>query len=123
MNTKTQSTQSNNAATLINTPHGIRYAHFCALKGAVRLETLGLKRRGESARSIACRELGLPPRTPAAKVLAKLEDKVAEMLAERELPDQEDVTDHGVHGVRCSDCGEVLPEPSRQASCPCKAEG
>lgn len=65
-------------------PHGILYAHFCALKGAVRLEKLGLRRSTKpSARAIACKELGLPQRTPIDKVLSALEDKTETMLLER----------------------------------------
>lgn len=39
-------------AIVIDTPEGINFAHLLALRGALRLETVGLKRRGASALSV-----------------------------------------------------------------------
>ena len=44
---------------VIDTPEGIHFAHLLSLRGALRLESIGLKRRGSSALSIAKREFGL----------------------------------------------------------------
>ena len=54
---------------------------LCSLKGALKLETLGMKRRGRSAYSIAKERYGL--KGSRAKVLAQLEQKVKDILRER----------------------------------------
>lgn len=36
----------------VTTPEGINYVHLLALKGALKLESLGMKRRGQSALTI-----------------------------------------------------------------------
>lgn len=46
-------------ATIVDTQGGIQFAHLAALKGALRLEVLGMKRRGRSALSIAKATTGL----------------------------------------------------------------
>ena len=46
-------------ATIIDSPSGIRFMRLLALRGALRLEIQGLKRRGPSAFSIIKREFGL----------------------------------------------------------------
>jgi hypothetical protein len=75
---------SQSHAVVINTPEGIAFARLAALKGGVRLESIGLKRRGMSAKSIACRDLGLSVRTPHTEVIKAIQSKMDEMLAGRE---------------------------------------
>lgn len=65
-------------ATVINTPEGIARFRLIALKGAVRLEALGMKRRGPSARSIAAKELGVPARTSCDRLIFLLTQRIAE---------------------------------------------
>lgn len=45
--------------TVIDTPEGIAFAQMVARRGALRLEVLGMKRRGQSAYSIIKQEYGL----------------------------------------------------------------
>jgi hypothetical protein len=69
-----------NEAIIINTPEGINYARLCALKMAVRLETLGMRRSGGvSASAIAAHELGLKKGTRKVKVLQLLEERIKEI--------------------------------------------
>lgn len=58
-------------ATVIDTPEGIALYRLIALKGALKLEALGMKRRGQSALSIAKREYGC--KGNRAKVLEQIE--------------------------------------------------
>lgn len=62
----------------IDTPEGIEHYRLCALKGAVKLEALGMKRRGQSATMIAKNELGLSRGVGRDVVLHKLEEKIEE---------------------------------------------
>jgi hypothetical protein len=48
-----------NKATVLTTPDAIQFAHLAALCGALKLETLGMKRRGRSAYAIAKETHGL----------------------------------------------------------------
>ena len=57
---------------VIDTPAGINFAHLLALKGALRLESLGLKRRGQSALTIYKRHYNSKCRTVKA-ALADIE--------------------------------------------------
>lgn len=61
--------------TIITGPH-IRLYQLMALRGAVQLEALGMRRRGRSARATACAQMEWPPRTPAAQVVARLTDVI-----------------------------------------------
>ena len=49
--------------TIISTPEGISAYRLLALKGALKLESLGMKTRGPSALSIVKREHGIKART------------------------------------------------------------
>ena len=67
------------ADTIIDTPEGIAFARLAALKGAVKLEAMGMRRsRGPSALSIAKREYGL--KGNAASVAEQLDRMVKEVL-------------------------------------------
>jgi hypothetical protein len=71
-------------AIVIDTPEGIAFVRLCALRGACRLELVGLKRRGRSALSIARERLGLSSRHPGSDVVAKLDAEIAAVHAARE---------------------------------------
>jgi hypothetical protein len=66
-----------NQTIVIDTPEGINFAHLLALKGALRLESLGLKRRGQSALTIYKRHYNPKCRTIKA-ALAEMEQIIAE---------------------------------------------
>lgn len=67
--------------TTIATPEGITYFSLASLKGAVKLEALGMKRRGPSATSIARKQFGLKARASHQEVIAAIQTKMDEMLA------------------------------------------
>jgi hypothetical protein len=62
-----------NEAQILDTPEQIEMFRMAALRGAVKLEVLGMRRRGRPATVIARELLGLPRGTSKAKVLAALE--------------------------------------------------
>lgn len=67
--------------TIINTPEGIQFARLAALKGAVRLESIGLRHsKIRSVRKLAALELGLKASAKCPEVLAAIEAKMATML-------------------------------------------
>lgn len=59
----------------------IEIVSFLALRGALKLEIKGLKRRGQSARAITCQRIGLPPRTTAKNALVALDAHIAKLDA------------------------------------------
>lgn len=61
---------------VLNTPQQIETARLLTLKAAVRLESLGMKRRGPAAAVIARKECGLPARAPYAVVIAELQARI-----------------------------------------------
>jgi len=67
-------------AIVVDTKDGIAFARLAALKGALKLETLGMKRRGPSALSILKREYGY--KGSRAKVLAAVEADIRAALGE-----------------------------------------
>ena len=67
--------------TTISTPEGIAFARVLALKGALNLETKGLKRRGRSAYSIVKEEFGY--KGNKAKVLAQLVKYCDDVMSSR----------------------------------------
>ena len=60
---------------IAKTPQEINFWHLCSLRGALRLQKVGLSRRGPSALTIAKREFGL-------KKSAKIDDAIAAVQAE-----------------------------------------
>ena len=62
---------------VVDTPEAISLFTWMALRGAVRLEMVGMKRRGVPARKIACERLDLKPRTKIEDVMKAIEDKIA----------------------------------------------
>ena len=70
-----------NEAIIINTTDGIAFARLASMKGAVKLESKGMKMsRGLNVTAMARKELGLKARAPHAEVIAALEAKMQAML-------------------------------------------
>ena len=68
---------------VIDTPAGINFAHLCALRGALRLQSVGLKRRGQSALTIYKRHYNPKCRT-AAQAVTEIQALIDKAKAERE---------------------------------------
>ncbi len=71
---------------VVATGAGIEIFTWLALRGALRLESVGLKRRGPSARALACQRLGLPSRTKIPALLLAVAAKVRELETAAGLP-------------------------------------
>lgn len=84
-------------AQVFHTPAQLRYFHLCALKGAVKLEQKGLKRRGRSALSIAKNEFNLDPTWSYDQVMDHLDLAMQGVLAARlaEVNVERNVIDQG----------------------------
>lgn len=63
---------------VLDTPEAIDRFRLVALKGALKMETLGMKRRGQSAYSIVKQEFGF--KGNKASVLKQLEQKIKEII-------------------------------------------
>lgn len=50
--------------TMLAGDNAVSYARFAALKGALKLESLGMKTRGGALRPRLAKEFGLSPRAP-----------------------------------------------------------
>lgn len=57
---------------ILNTPEQIRRAQLCAVRGALKLEALGMKSRGGSIRKGWAIRLGLKPSTKHADLIAHI---------------------------------------------------
>lgn len=66
---------------VIDTPAGINFAHLCALRGALRLQSVGLKMRGQSALAIYKRHYNPRCRT-AAQAVAEIQALINDALYE-----------------------------------------
>jgi len=67
--------------TLITGPH-IEIARLIAIKGAVKLECLGIRRRGKSAKRIAIDLLGLDKRAGYDTIVGALNKRIEELSKE-----------------------------------------
>ena len=67
---------------VLDTPETISLARLSALKGALKLETLGMTRHGRSAYSIVKEEMGF--KGNKKKVLEQLEEFIKEAMAQIE---------------------------------------
>lgn len=67
-------------ATVVDTPEGIEFVRLCTLKGALRLELLGMKRRGRSVYSIVKQEFGF--KGNKQKVYEQLENYIEDIKRE-----------------------------------------
>ena len=64
---------------------GISYARLASMKGAVRLESKGMKMsRGVNVTAIARKELGLKARAPHQEVIEAIQKRMDELLAQRQ---------------------------------------
>ena len=63
--------------TMLSTPDQIHQARLLTLRAAVRLEALGMTRRGRSATAIAREAMGLSKRAPRQWVLAALDEAIS----------------------------------------------
>ena len=69
-------------STIITTPDGVEYASLAALKGAVKLESLGLRHsRIRNVRKMAAIRMGLKPNTKHAEVIEAIKARMDELLA------------------------------------------
>jgi hypothetical protein len=60
--------------TALTTPEQIKMFQYRTLIQAIKLEQLGMHRRGKSARSIACQMLGLSKGTKSEDVILRLRE-------------------------------------------------
>lgn len=67
---------------MLLTAKGIDYAQLATLKGAVKLEKLGMTRRGRSAKAIACELIGMPKRSTHDQVITALEKEMHKLQHE-----------------------------------------
>jgi hypothetical protein len=58
---------------ILDQPHQIEAASWFALRGALKMEAIGMKRGGRSVNSIACERLGLKKGTRVKTTLDVLE--------------------------------------------------
>jgi hypothetical protein len=66
---------------IIATPNGISYAQLASLKGAVKLEALGMRHSsGKRMSAVAKKRLGLKMSTPIATAIMTIQDKMNELL-------------------------------------------
>ena len=68
---------------IAKTPAEINFWHLCSLRGALRLESVGMKRRGTSALSVAKREFGLKRNTTHAQAIAVVQAEIDRQIAEK----------------------------------------
>lgn len=70
-------------AVVLTRPEDIAFASWLALRGALKLEAIGMKRSGMSVNTIACQRLGLKRGTRVATTLAVLEAHIADIKRAR----------------------------------------
>lgn len=68
--------------TTFNTPEGIAFFQLAARKGALKLECLGMKRRGQSAYSICKQVYGL--KGSRESVLVQMQKMVEDAIANKQ---------------------------------------
>lgn len=74
-----------NRAVILDTPDGISYARLASCKGAVRLESKGMKMsRGVNVTKMMRQELGLKARAPHEEVIAEIQKRMDALLAKRQ---------------------------------------
>lgn len=65
-----------NEAVMVNTPAGIQMFQLLAVRGALRLEKLGMKHSRGSVRKMWAVHLGMKPTTKIDIVIAKVEEMI-----------------------------------------------
>ena len=71
-----------NETIVFNTPEGIEFVQLCARRGALKLELVGLKRRGRTAYSICKEVYGL--KGTREQVLAQMNELIEQAHRENE---------------------------------------
>lgn len=79
--------QQINGGTIVTGEASISIVRLLSMKGAVKLESVGLKFRGGSRTVVMRKELGLKARTPHADVIKAIESKIATL---REASEKEE---------------------------------
>ncbi len=69
--------------TMLAGSNAVAYARFASLKGALKLESVGMKTRGGSLRPKLAKEFGLKPRDSFDKYIAHCIGKMEECLEKR----------------------------------------
>lgn len=69
---------------IVLTGDGVTFARLAALKAALKLEKVGMKRNGRSAKSILCERYQLTPRTAYNTVLLKVQQEMDELLEKQQ---------------------------------------
>jgi len=64
---------------VIDKPAGIEIFRLRSLIGRIRMESVGMKSRGGSTRTIVAKQLGLRPRIPHLDLIKILEEKIEEL--------------------------------------------
>lgn len=72
---------ANQEATVLSGELEISYARYASLKGALKLEKVGLKSRGGALRPKLAKEFGLSPRAPYDQYINHCICKMNELLA------------------------------------------
>ena len=68
---------------IAKTPAEINFWHLASLRGALRLEKAGMKRRGRSSLSIAKQEFGLKPRASYDDAIVAVQAAIDCRIAEK----------------------------------------
>lgn len=74
---------SERGTVVLSGPTEVSYGRFAALKGALKMEKVGLKSRGGALRPRLAKEFGLKPRDSYDAYIAYCESQMAILLAER----------------------------------------
>jgi hypothetical protein len=75
-----------NKAICISDPTGIQFARLASMKGAVKLESKGMKMsRGLNVTAMARKELGLKARAPHSEVIEAIEKRMTELMEQRRV--------------------------------------
>jgi hypothetical protein len=69
---------------VLTTPDEIAYGQLAILKGALKLEKVGMKTRGGALRPVWAAKLGLKPRDSYDTFIAEVQKRMDKMLDEQE---------------------------------------
>lgn len=73
-----------NELLIAETPTEINFWHLCSLRGALRLEIAGMKRRGVSALAVAKRKFNLKRNTTAKQAFDVVQAEIDRLLEEKQ---------------------------------------
>lgn len=65
-------------STVLSTPSAIERARWVVIRAGIKLEKLGMKRRGQSCRQIALKAFGLPPSTSYDALIERCNEVIKE---------------------------------------------